>query len=118
MMRLNPYLTVSRHGMTLLEVMAALIIAATVAAISIQYLRPVDATSKQRTCDMTRELLQNDAQRYFEATGQLPRTDLRELRTAQYSGTVLPICPVTGQSYRRDRNGVVGCPTHEATRAK
>jgi competence protein ComGC len=98
--------------------MAAVIIASTVVAISIQYLRPAATTSKQRSCDLTRELLQNDIQRYVEITGRLPSVNLKELRTAEYSGTVLPTCPVTGQAYRRDRTGTVGCPTHEATRAR
>ena len=110
--------TANRAGFSLLEVIAALILAATVAAISIQYLRPPSETGKQRSCDFARQILQNDAQRYSESTGQMPRSDLSELRTLEYSGTVLPTCPITGQAYRRDRNGVVGCPTHEATRAK
>ena len=105
-------------GLTLIEIIAALVIAAAVAAISIQYLRPAGETSKQRTCDVTRGLLQNDAQRYMETTGNLPSADLRELRTAEYSGAVLPTCPVTGESYSRNRTGIVGCPTHEATRAQ
>ena len=67
---------------------------------------------------MTRQLLQNDAQRYVESTGRMPRSDLRELQTDQFSGGVLPTCPVTGQSYRLSRTGTVGCPTHEATRSK
>jgi type II secretory pathway pseudopilin PulG len=104
--------------MTLLEVMAALIIAATVAAISIGYLRPPSETGKQRSCDVTRQMLQNDAQRYLESSGRMPQTDLRELRDPRYSGSVLPVCPITGEAYRRDRAGIVGCPTHEATRVK
>ncbi len=105
-------------GMTLMELLAALIIAATVAAVSIQYLRPPSETGKQRSCDLTRAMLQNDAQRYFDTTGVMPRTDLRELATAEYAGVVVPTCPVTGEAYRLDRNGIVGCPTHEATRVK
>ena len=66
---------------------------------------------------MTRQLLQNDAQRYVESTGRMPRSDLRELQTDQLSGSALPTCPV-GQSYRLSRTGTVGCPTHEATRSK
>jgi type II secretory pathway component PulJ len=105
-------------GVTLIEVMAALIIAAAVSAIGIQYLRPAGETSQQRSCDMMRELLQNDAQRYMTTKGKLPSSDLRELRTVEYAGAVLPTCPVTGEAYSRNRTGIIGCPTHEATRVK
>ena len=107
-----------RIGLTLIEVMAALIVAATVAAISLQYLRPAGEASKQRSCDMTRAMLQNDARRYTETTGRMPSTDLRELETAAFAGPRMPTCPVTGERYRRNGAGVVVCPTHEATRAR
>ena len=107
-----------RAGLTLIEITAALLIAAAVATLGIQYLRVTDRTSKQRSCDMTRQLLQNDLQRYLDNTGRLPRADLRELRSDEYAGQSLPSCPVTGQSYRCDRSGTVGCPTHEATRGQ
>jgi prepilin-type N-terminal cleavage/methylation domain-containing protein len=110
--------TTKRTGMSLIEVLAALVIAATIAALGIHYLRPAGDTGKQRTCDMTREILQTDARRFTESTGRPPSRNLRQLRTNQYSGTVLPTCPVTGQSYRLDRSGIVTCPTHEATRVK
>ena len=103
-------------GMSLLELLAALIIAASVSALGIHYLRPAGESSQQRSCDLTRALLQNDAQRFLESNGRLPRSDLQELRTNQYSGPTLPVCPVTSQSYRLDRQGIVVCPAHEATR--
>lgn len=108
----------TRSGFSLLEIMATIIIAATVAMIGVQYLRPSGDNGKQRSCDLTRELLQNDLQRYLEATGMLPSANLNELISDQYSGMVLPTCPVTGQSFSMDNSGVVGCPTHEPTRLK
>lgn len=110
--------TTKRTGMSLIEVLAALVIAAIVAALSIQYLRPAGDTGKQRSCDMTREILQTDTRRFTDSTGRAPSSNLRELGTNQYSGTVLPTCPITAQSYRLDRSGIVTCPTHETTRVK
>ena len=107
-----------RKAMSLIEVLAALVIAATIAALGIQYLRPAGEAGKQRSCDMTREILQSHAQQYTESTGRTPSPDLRELGTTQFYGTVLPNCPVTGQSYRLNQSGTIICPTHEATRAK
>ena len=105
-----------RRGFTLLELIAAVIIAATLAGIGLQYLRPPSETGKQRSCDLTRQLLQNDADRYTETVGRPPSQSLSELETNQYSGPVLPVCPVTGESYRLGNSGTVECPTHEATR--
>ena len=103
------------NGFSLLEVVAALTLTAIVAAFGIRHMREPDIAANQRTCDMTRQTLQGYAERYRDDVGQLPRMDLREIRTANYAGTTLPTCPVTGQAYQI-RNGVVGCPTHEATR--
>ena len=107
---------IQRNAFSLLEIIAALVIAATVAIVGIQYLRPAGDTGKQRSCDLTREIVQNDAQRYFEFNGSMPGTDLKELASPEYSGAVLPTCPVTGQAYRLDKDNNVVCPTHEATR--
>lgn len=107
-----------RCGMSLIEILAALIIAATVATLGIQYLRPAGATGKQRSCDMTREVLQVDVRRHSELTGNLPSQDLREIASGPYASTGLPNCPVSGQDYRLDRSGTVICPVHETTRAK
>ncbi len=107
---------IQRNAFSLLEITAALVISATVAVAGIQYLRPAGDTGKQRSCDLTREMAQNDAQRYFEYTGSMPGTDLNELVSPEYSGAVLPTCPVTGQAYRFDKDNNVVCPTHEATR--
>lgn len=105
-----------RNGFSLLEVIAALVIAATVAAISIRYLRVPGQTGKQRSCDVTREILQNYATTYSETNGQFPSRDLRELGTTQYAGIALPTCPVTKEAYTIGRSGSIACPTHEATR--
>ncbi|MGI9470876.1 MAG: type II secretion system protein [Rubripirellula sp.] len=102
--------------MSLLEIVAALAIASSVAAIGIQYIQPAGDSARQRSCDLTRQLLQNDCQLYLETNGRLPQADLLELQSEQYSGDQLPTCPGTGESYRLDRRGVVHCPTHESTR--
>lgn len=105
-----------QRGFTLIEIIAALVIASLVSVIGIQYLRPSGDSSKQHSCDLTRELLQNDVQRYFDGNGVMPAANLNELASPEYSGIVLPTCPTTDRAYRLDRNGTVICPTHESTR--
>lgn len=107
-----------RRGFTLLELIAAVIISATLAAVSIHYLREPSITGKQRSCDTARELMQGYADRYFEENDRRPSGNLRELATDEYAGITVPVCPVTGDAYAIDRNGVVGCPTHESTRGQ
>ena len=105
-----------RRAFSLLELIAALIIAASLAALSLHHLRKPSLSGKQHSCDLTREVMQDYADRYLETNGRLPSADLRELATDSYAGTALPTCPATDQSYRLDRNGNVTCPTHEPTR--
>ncbi|MEM8671939.1 MAG: prepilin-type N-terminal cleavage/methylation domain-containing protein [Planctomycetota bacterium] len=109
-----------RHqgGFSLVEVIAAVIIAATVAAIGVAYLKPAGDRSHQRSCDLVRQTLQNDADRYFQSTGRRVSRNLRQLRSPSFSGNPLPRCPVTDRRYRRNGQGVVYCPVHESTRAK
>ena len=105
-----------RQGLTLIEILAALMIASLVAVLGVRHTLPVGESAKQHTCDLTRQILQNDASLYQQTTGNSPSGDLRELENAQYSGVVLPVCPITGEQYSLERNGTVTCPTHESTR--
>ena len=110
--RVSPH---RKKGISLLEVIAALTLTAIIAAVGIRHLSTPGTTAHQRTCDMTRQTLQGYAERYRDDTGQFPRRNLAEIESTNYAGAVLPTCPVTGQAYQI-RRGVVGCPTHEATR--
>lgn len=104
-----------KTGFSLLEVIAALTLTAIVAAFGIRHMRVPGETANQRSCDMTRQTLQGYADRYRDEVGRLPGRNLREIQTANYAGTTLPTCPVTGRAYQI-RRGIVGCPTHEASR--
>lgn len=107
-----------RRGFSLIELIAALIIAATLAAFSIQYLRQPSQSGKQRSCDVTREILQDYADRFIEGNNRPPSRDLRELAVTEYAGATVPRCPVTDDAFEIDRNNVVQCPTHEVSREK
>lgn len=100
-------------GFSLIELLAAIIIAATVAVVGISHLREPSESGKQRSCELTRQTLQNEVQRFKESTGALPSTDLRQLNSPEYWGTDLPTCPVTGEKFRLGRDGRIECPTHK-----
>ncbi len=107
--------TARRRAFTLLEIMLAVIITGVVAALGISHLRKPGVDSHQHACDVDREMLQGLAERYAEDEDASPSKDLRELAAADYFDGKLPTCPSTHQAYEW-RNGIVSCPTHEATR--
>ena len=112
---LRQHNVVRRHAFTLLEIMLAVIIVATVAAIGIAHVRKPATGAHQNACNMHREMLQGQPERYTEEKDAAPSRDLRELVGLDYVNGKLPRCPSTAQAYEL-QNGVVGCPTHEATR--
>lgn len=107
--------TIRRRGFTLLEIMLAVIVVATVSALGIAHVRKPAAGAHQNACNMHREILQGLTDRYAEEQDAAPSRDLRELVGLDYVNGKLPRCPSTTQAYEL-RNGVVSCPTHEATR--
>jgi prepilin-type N-terminal cleavage/methylation domain-containing protein len=104
-----------RNAFTLLEIMLAVIIVATVATLGIAHVRKPAADAHQNACNVHRELLQGLATRYTEEQDAAPSRDLRELVGLDYLNGTLPRCPSTAQAYEL-RSGVVACPTHETTR--
>ena len=102
----------------MLEILAGITIAIAITIVSMQFMRRPTDTAGQRGCDLQRENLQNQVQRYFEETGRMPSRRLPELVGPAYAGPELPVCPSTGDRYLLDRSGSVECRTHEATRSK
>lgn len=111
--RLKPGL--QREGFTLLEVILAVVIAATVAAMGVHFMRPTGLHSRQQACDLTRQTVQLEAGRYHDAKGVWPRSDLRELNDSAYFPNGVPSCPAQGGAFQLKGSQVV-CPLHEATR--
>lgn len=100
------------RGFTLLEVIAAVVIAASLALLSIHHLRGPSETGKQRSCAMNCQRLQESCDRYVETNALPPSRDLRELASDQYIGNELPVCPSDGRPYQLDDKGTVICPHH------
>ncbi len=102
-------------GFSLLEVILAIVIASTVAAIGISHLRKPASDAHQHSCDAHREMLQGLADRYVAEQGLPASRDLRELQGATYYETAVPRCPATAQSYEL-LGPLVECPAHRSTR--
>tara|TARA_R110002167_G_scaffold54187_1_gene154488 strand:- start:525 stop:869 length:345 start_codon:yes stop_codon:yes gene_type:complete len=99
-------------GFTLIEVMAVLIISATVAIIGIRHLQKPGEQAHDRSCQLSRELLQHHVEAYIDDMGSAPSSSMREIATDVYAGRTLPTCPVTGRAFQLGRNGRVSCSDH------
>ncbi len=100
-----------RNGFTLIEVIFAISLSAAVAVMTILSLRNPGQAAQSNACDLRREILQDQADRYTDLTGRSPSTDLRDLRTPEYAGASIPVCPNSEENYRYVR-GEVQCPSH------
>ncbi|MFG0289776.1 MAG: type II secretion system protein [Rhodopirellula sp. JB044] len=106
----------SRRGMSLLEVIAAVIVASMIAITGLMFVRTQGQTSAERTCMGHSCRLQQDAELYQRETGKSPDSKLEAIRNGDYSGNRLPQCPMHGNNstqtnYRWDGSNVV-CKYH------
>ncbi|TWU57761.1 type II secretion system protein [Rubripirellula reticaptiva] len=102
----------NRRAFSLIEILAAVMIAATVATIAVTQFRTPGDTAHWRSCQLSRQTVQNEANRYIDITGSLPSSDLRQLSSSQYWDGPLPTCPVTGTAFTLDRSGNINCKSH------
>ena len=102
----------SRNGFSLIEIIAAVVLVSVVGFLGIRHVRVAGTGGQDRACELTREMLQNEVDRYQRLNRELPSADLRELKTAEYWNAPLPTCPVSGNPMTIDRNGDVVCGTH------
>ena len=108
-------LTTNRNGMSLLEVVAAVVISSLLAVAGFSLVRDRSDVSHSRICEAYRTSLQADADLFKEENGRWPATTLLDLETSDYTGSELPRCPQatkTGQSNYRIRDGKVVCQFH------
>ena len=104
-----------RNGMSLLEVVAAVVISSMLAIAGFSLMQDRSTVAHSRICEGHRTTLQSDADLFRQENGRWPGTNLSELETSVYAGPELPRCPQatqTGQSNYRIRNGKVICEFH------
>lgn len=101
-----------RSGFSLIEVLAAVMIAAGLATIAVSQLRRPGDLAHSQACELCRETLQNEVGRYVNETGTSPSSNLQELTAAGHWNGPLPTCPSTGRPLTLDRTGTIDCPVH------
>lgn len=101
-----------RSGFSLIEVLAAVMIAAGLAAIAVSQLRRPGDLAHGQACELCRETLQNEVGRFTNENGRPPSNNLRELTSPGFWNGPLPACPSTGRPFTLDRTGIVDCPVH------
>ena len=92
-----------RHGLTLLEIMLAMVILTVMVAIVATYITQPSGRVKREACNLRSQQLQLLARQYQADYGTLPRRDMRELSDTRYLGEAIPSCPVDNRSYALDR---------------
>jgi prepilin-type N-terminal cleavage/methylation domain-containing protein len=102
----------SRQAMTLIEIIAAVALISIVGFLGMRHVQTAGTGGQNRACELNRQMLQNEVDRYQRLNRTLPSSDLRELVTPEYLDAAIPVCPVSGSVMRIDRNGDVVCPTH------
>ena len=105
----------SRTGVSLMEVVAAVVISSMLAIAGFSLTRDRSEVAHSRTCEGHRVSLQSMAELYQQENGRWPDTNLRGIATTDYAGETLPHCPEaikSGETNYRIRNGKVVCQFH------
>ena len=110
-----------RSGVTLMNVIAAIAISATVAVATLMALHEPTNTTQDRACQLLREAVSLEVQRYRADFERYPRANFSDLIRDGYWTGSRPCCPAFEQPGQGDlrrvrflthRGGDVRCPVH------
>jgi len=93
----------TRHGLTLLELLAVVLLLGILSAVVIsRFLGPSDV-AKRNACYAYKGEIELQAQLWFRNTGTWPGANLAAIGSdPTYFPSGLPVCPVTGSAYTFD----------------
>ena len=91
----------SRRGLSLLELTAALVLSAVVVAVALPRLTGAGGATRAAACDRLRGAIDLHAARHRRHTGAWPAADLSDLPAAAFPDGP-PVCPVDGRAYTLD----------------
>ena len=110
-----------RGGVTLMSIIAAIAISATVAVATLMAIRGPTVTTQDRACQLLRESVALEVQRYRADFERYPRANFSDLIRDGYWTGSRPCCPAFAQPgspsggrvrYLTHRSGDVECPIH------
>lgn len=90
-----------RRGFSLLELLAVTVIIGIIASVTIPRIGQSASLAKGKVCLQYKADVNTASEKYFIATGDVPKT-LLDLQTDDYYGPELPTCPVDGTGYKLD----------------
>ncbi len=103
-MQANSTVNHTRHGISLLELLAAISIIGVLAAAIVPRLGRGSSLAKSEACAVQREVIQIQARLWRREHGRWPRPNLRDVGADKdFFPEGLPTCPVDGSTYRINR---------------
>jgi prepilin-type N-terminal cleavage/methylation domain-containing protein len=94
-------LRVRRHGFSLLELMAVVIIITILATILLPRASAARDEAAEKACYHNRMLINSAVERYAVTNGAGP-SSLNDLNVPDYFPEGIPVCPVSGHAYTLD----------------
>jgi general secretion pathway protein G len=91
-----------RVGLTLMEIVLALVIMTVAAVVTMAYVRQPADRVKRESCNLRIQQLETLVLQYVADYGRQPSTNLSQLVSPRYLGETLPVCPVDGRAYILD----------------
>jgi competence protein ComGC len=104
-----------RRGTSAVVVVTTLAVLATIAVLAAPSLQEWRPGSLHSGCEHTRELIQQQADKFFLENRRWPDRHLESLAAENYWGHPVQECPTSGARYEM-YGTVVACPVHEADR--
>jgi general secretion pathway protein G len=87
-----------RHGFSLLELLAVVLIIGAIAAILVPRASVARREAEEKACSHNRMLINSAVERFAVTTGGNP-SSLDDLNTQDYFPEGIPVCPVSGNPY-------------------
>ncbi|MAT69758.1 MAG: hypothetical protein CMJ58_09560 [Planctomycetaceae bacterium] len=109
----SPCVAITRTGLSLIEVTAAILVLGIAAALILSTARRCVSTADTAACHSNIGDIELQAELWLQHTGSWPANDLSDIDgDLDYFPSGLPVCPVDGTSYQLDGAGSVVGHTH------
>jgi prepilin-type N-terminal cleavage/methylation domain-containing protein len=105
--------SISRAGLSLLELLAAVVILGVLASIIVPRLQSGGKDCKREACKVNRHTIEIQSQLWKRQQGALPASGLSDIAASKaHFPDGIPVCPVDGSAYGIDAQGKVVGHSH------